>query len=123
MTDRVFKNRLIDLYKIIIARSDINAAMDSCDLMLGNVKDFYKDYKKGLYVPLLNAIIICYARPFSQNKPFGPINSKWINNFDNRQKEIHHDLLFRRNRMIAHSDFNIRKIIIYPEKQYAYKIN
>lgn len=113
--DEAFKNRLTDLYKIVVARSDINAAMDACDIMLKEVKDFYEDYKHGKYTPILNAIIICYARPFTNNKPFGPLDKIWSVFSDKRHQEIHYDLIRFRHKMIAHSDFNVRKVIVYPK--------
>ena len=110
-----FRQKLIDLYKILIARSDITAAMDACDLMMREVKDFYEDYKHGKYTPILHAIIICYARPFTNNKPFGPLDKRWGEFNDQRHKRLHDDLITFRHKMIAHSDFSVRKVTIYPK--------
>jgi hypothetical protein len=113
--DEIFRQRLIDLYKMVVARSDITAALEACDLLLKEVRDFLEDYKHGKYTPLLNAIIICYARPFTNNKPFGPLDKKWSIFADTKQQDIHKDLINYRHKMIAHSDFNVRKVIIFPK--------
>ena len=56
--DKAFREQIIDVYKLLVARSDITAALNACDLMLNHVKDFFDDYKHGLYDPFLNSIII-----------------------------------------------------------------
>jgi len=106
-----FCKRKKELYKIVVARSDITAALNACELFLSRVKDL----GNGLYIPLLNAIIVCYSRPFSKNRPLGPLPKKW-HRFDNsRFQEIHKALLKLRNKAVAHSDLEIRKVFIIPK--------
>ena len=50
-----------ELYKIVVARSDITAALNACNLFLSRVKDFGDD----LYIPLVNAIIVGKLPPES----------------------------------------------------------
>jgi hypothetical protein len=115
MMDKVYRSKLSELYKLVVARSDITASMDSCDLMLKHVKNFFEDYKHGLYMPILHAIIICYARPFTENKPFGRLKDKWAKYSSREHKDIHKNLIDLRNKMIAHSDFMSREVIVYPK--------
>jgi hypothetical protein len=106
-----FCKRKKELYKIVVARSDITAALNACSLFLSRVKDFADD----LYIPLVNAIIVCYSRPFSRNKPLGSLPKKW-HGFDNsRFQEIHEGLLELRNKTVAHSDLEIRKVSVLPK--------
>jgi len=98
-------------YKIVVARQDIKAALDACKLFLAKVRSIGDD----LYFPLLTAIIVCYSRPFSNNKPFGPLAKKW-HAFDNAQlAETHKKILQLRDKTIAHSDLEIRKVFIFPK--------
>jgi len=99
-----------ELYKLAVARSDVTAALDTCNLLLPRVKSL----KDALYFPLLNAIIVCYARPFTQNKPFGPLSKKWQRFSSKRFQETHEVLLTLRDKTIAHSDLKIRKVFVHP---------
>jgi len=106
-----FSLRKKEFYKIVVARSDITAALKACELFLSTVKDLGDDS----YFPLLNAIIVCYSRPFSKNKPLGPLPKKW-HRFDNgRFQEVHETILELRNKTVAHSDLEIRKVFIIPK--------
>ena len=112
--DNAFREKIIEVYKLLVARSDVTAALDACDLMLKHVKDFLDDYKHGLYGPFLNAIIICYARPFTRNKPFGSLGEEWKSFSNAKHQQLHEDLIKYRDTMVAHSDFEIRKVVVYP---------
>lgn len=106
-----FCKRKKELYKIVVARSDITAALNACELFLSIVNDLGDD----LYIPLLNAIIVCYSRPFSKNKPLGPLPKKWRRFDSSRFQEIHKGLLELRNKTVAHSDLEIRKVFVIPK--------
>jgi len=111
----IFKNdnlssRKKEFYKIVVARSDITAALTACDLFLSKVKDLSDD----LYFPLLNAIVVCYSRPFTSNKPLGPLSEKWHKFHNETFQKTHETILSLRNKTIAHSDLEIRKVFIYP---------
>lgn len=104
-------SRKKQFYKIVVARQDIKAALDACRLFLSSVHGL----DDALYFPLLNAIVVCYSRPFSSNKPLGPLPKTW-HTFDNQKfAEIHKTILDLRNKTIAHSDLEIRKVLIFPK--------
>ena len=112
-------SRKKQFYKLVVARSDITAALNACELFLSRVKDL----GDRLYIPLLTAMVVCYSRPFSKNKPLGPLPKKW-HRFDNRRfQEIHKALLKLRNKTVAHSDLEIRKVFIIPKGARIRKTN
>lgn len=99
-----------DLYRLLVARSDMNASLRAADLIIKNVKSI-KD--RNLY-PLTTSVIVCYARPFTANKPYGSLPNKW-SKFDNSRYQTTHDkLLQARHELFAHSDMNVRKVLIVP---------
>jgi hypothetical protein len=99
-----------DLYRLLIARSDLNASLNACDLILKNVKSI-KD--ENLY-PLTTSVVVCYSRPFTVNKPYGSLPKKW-STFDKPQYQATHEkLLQSRHELFAHSDMNVRKAQIVP---------
>jgi hypothetical protein len=99
-----------DLYRLLIARSDLNASLNACDLILKNVTSI-KD--ENLY-PLTTSVVVCYSRPFTVSKPYGSLPRKW-SKFDKPQYQATHEkLLQARHELFAHSDMNIRKAQIVP---------
>jgi hypothetical protein len=78
-----------ELYQLAVARSDITAALKTCDLIIQQVKEIGND----LYQPLFHVIVIAYARPFTRNKPFGPLPSEWSKFSDPAFQEMHDDLV------------------------------
>jgi hypothetical protein len=107
--DLVFRKK--QLYKLVVARSDIAAAVNACDLFISRVKNVGDD----LYFPLLNAIVVCYSRPFSTNRPFGSLPNKWHKFANKKYQALHEKLIDLRDKIIAHSDLEIRKVYIYPK--------
>lgn len=107
-----------ELYRLAVARSDITSAMDSCGLLLGEVghltEDVYKAFQNKFYEPMLQAIIIAYARPFSRNSPCGRLEPKWAEFNDERLKKIHDIVLTMRDQAVAHSDLAERKVKVMP---------
>ncbi len=99
-----------NLYKLVVARSDIHASFNACKVFLDKVDNINHD----LYYPLYAAIIICYARPFSDNKPIGPLPKEWRGFSDRRLQLTHNDIISARNELIAHSDPKVRKAEIIP---------
>ncbi len=108
-----------ELYKLIIARSDITAALNVCDLFLKEVKGL----DHPLYYPLFCSIVICYARPFTDNRPLGRLPKKWTIFPNARAQWTHNKLISTRNELMAHSDFNIRGVQIIPAGVKHRKIN
>lgn len=99
-----------DLYKLLLARSDVSASLQGCKLLLEKVTQVGDD----LYYPLYSSIVVCYARPFTNNEPYGALPNKWAK-FDNSVfKDTHDKLIQARHELIAHSDMNVRKAYVVP---------
>jgi hypothetical protein len=99
-----------ELYQLAIARSDITEAMTTCDIMVEHVKDM----GSKLYQPLFHAIVVSYARPFTGNRPHGRLPAEWSKFPDPYFQEAHDKIIKARNQYIAHSDEEIRKVLIFP---------
>jgi hypothetical protein len=98
------------LYKLLIARTDISSCLSACKVMLNKVDGIGDE----LYYPLYSAIVICYSRPFTQNKPFGSLSKRWYQFPDSLLKATHDELLKARRELIAHSDMSVKETIIVP---------
>jgi hypothetical protein len=98
------------LFKLVIARVDMLTAEQTCELLL----DLTPDPGSPLYVALNNALVVAYARPFTNNKPLGALPARWQRFGDARQSELHADLLAARNRVVAHSQMFDGKVVIVP---------
>ena len=98
------------LYQLVVARSDITAAMTTCDLMIHHVQGL----GDHLYQPLFHAIVIAYARPFTHNKPLGPLSVQWSTFSNTPFQETHDELIRARHQFIAHSDEETRRVDIFP---------
>lgn len=99
------------LYKLAVARLDIAAAMNACDLLL----EHRPGIGEPLYAALNQALVIAYARPFTSNKPLGALPAKW-RRFDNpRHQELHDDLVATRHRAVAHSQAFAGRVLIVPK--------
>lgn len=99
------------LYKLILARNDITSALFACRFFIENVKDI----KNELWLSLQEAIIISYARPFTENKPLGPIRKSWNKMPNPEMQKIHNMILEARDKQIAHSDLEQNKVFIIPK--------
>lgn len=102
--------RKMELYKMLVARSDIDAARTSAELFLKTVRDIANE----LYYPLFTAIVICYARPFTNNAPYGALPNKWAKFPNEDLQDVHDSLMKARNEIVAHSDMSVRKAMIVP---------
>jgi hypothetical protein len=98
------------LYQLAVARSDIKDAMTTCELLIQHVEGL----GDKLYQPLFHAIVMAYARPFTRNQPLGPLPAEWSKFSNPHFQETHDDLIKSRHQFIAHSDEEIRKVIIFP---------
>jgi hypothetical protein len=98
------------IFKLASAVSDIRAAHQAAQYAAEKVDDMYH----ALWAPLQDAIVISYVRPFTANKPHGPLPEKW-SKFESRlQERIHADLIGLRHRVVAHSDGHVRQVIVVP---------
>jgi len=99
-----------DLYKLLIARSDLHASLQACELILKTVKSIEDD---NLY-PLTTSVVVCYSRPFTMNKPYGSLPGKWSRFKNPKYKNVHDSLLKARHEFFAHSDMKVRRAQIIP---------
>jgi hypothetical protein len=74
-----------------------------------------------LYWTLHNGIVISYCRPFTRNKPYGPLD--WTEFKTPASEDLHQELLDLRNKCVAHSDHDMRKVFIVPEGSQLFKTN
>lgn len=98
------------LVKLAVARTDILAACQVCDLLIQHKPDPHE----SLYAALNSALVVAYGRPFTTNKPLGALPAKWGRFANARHQELHEDLLRHRHQWIAHSDVGDRKVMIVP---------
>jgi len=98
------------LYKIHVAISDITAALRVCKFIESSINSINDE----AYYPLFAAVIICYSRPFSRNKPLGPLPDGWTHYNSQEFQDVHDRLIQARNELVAHSDINARKVKIVP---------
>ena len=103
-------HRKRDLHRLVVARSDITAALNACRLLIAEVKAVGDD----LYRPLLDAIVVSYSRPFTANKPLGSLPAKWSKFSDPRHQHVHDQILKMRHKFVAHSDPYERSVYIVP---------
>jgi hypothetical protein len=67
-----------------------------------------------LYYPLYCAIIVCYSRPFTDNKPHGSLGKKWYTFDEDFLDDTHKKVLSARHELIAHSDMTVKEAMIVP---------
>jgi len=98
------------LYRLLIARSDITAALNACDLILKNIETL----KDDLLYPLTTAVVVCYVRPFTENKPHGALPKRYTKFANPLHQKVHNELIKARHEAFAHSDMNIRRAQVVP---------
>lgn len=98
------------LYKLVVARSDFMEALFAARYVIANVHDPGDE----LWFPLQDAIVVSYARPFTGNRPLGPLAPEWSVFDDPELQRLHEDLVELRHKTIAHSDAVIRRVLIVP---------
>ena len=99
-----------DLYRLLVARSDLTAALAATRYILEHVKRMSDD----LWIPLQDAAIISYARPFTANKPFGPLPKAYATFDSPSLQKIHDNVIELRHKTIAHSDAHVRRVVVVP---------
>lgn len=100
-----------ELSKLLMARTDIIAAMNSAELMLERVTSISDD----LYYSIFTATIVCYARPFTNNKPYGSLPKRYGKFKNDLQTRTHQEIMSARHELIAHSDMTVRRAKIVPK--------
>lgn len=91
--DDVSEKDRINLYKIAIAHNDVTEALFTTRLFIKTVQDI----RDPNFQPLQDAIVIAYARPFTGNKPYGPLDKKWVTFNDHGLQRLHELLVKTRN--------------------------
>ena len=101
------------LHKLVVAISDIGYAHKACQHLINQGSTPKTD---PLYYQLYCAVVICYSRPFTPNRPYGALQKDWSNFPTPEQRRLHVRILEARNTMVAHSDHTRRRvgIIISP---------
>lgn len=97
-------------HKLAIAQSDLVHARAACRYFV----QYVSDIAHAIYYPLFVTIVICYARPFTDNDTLGRLPKKWGAFSDERLQRSHDLMLKTRNEVVAHSDETIRQIHIVP---------
>lgn len=99
-----------DLYRLLVARSDLTAAINAARYVIEHVKS----ESHPLWIPLQDAALVSYARPFTANKPFGTLPARYSKFDSPKLQELHEEILTLRHKTIAHSDADIRQIVVVP---------
>jgi len=97
------------LYRLAIARNDTRGAQQ-----IAIYAETYVREVNELWIPLQDAFVAAYARPFTSNKPFGPLASQWSKFGDAAKQVLHHELLQMRDELVAHADASQRSVVIFP---------
>jgi hypothetical protein len=98
------------LMKLAIAHQDMQTALATCDFILSNQSKI----EGRLLDSLKTAIIICYARPFTDNEQLGALSSGYAKFENKKYEQIHKSLIEARCKTYAHSDLSARNVIIHP---------
>ena len=73
-----------ELLKLMAARSDLSDARNSCKMLLEHAPELGSD----LNYPLTVAAIVCYARPFTANEPYGALPKRYLKTLEKEQKKF-----------------------------------
>lgn len=99
------------LARLIIAASDIRKAISASKQFKNNIKST----RHPLFETLQEATIIAYSRPFTANEGYGQLPSKYYKYQLKKHRQLHREVLTRRNRFVAHSDGDVRDVLIFSK--------
>ena len=104
-----------ELYRIYLVKVDMRLLSHFADYILENGADAYVQLSLNIKMALKIALIICYSRPFIENKDSyeiykESIEGQLIKNFDDEEIIIHKNILEMRNQEVAHSDAPIQDV-------------
>ncbi len=97
------------LYRLAVARNDVRGAQEIA--ILG---EEHSSEANELWIPLQDALVVGYGRPFTSNKPYGPLANRWSKFDDPGRQELHNEIIQLRNELVAHSDATQRRVVIFP---------
>lgn len=110
-----------ELHKLMLAQCDIDGARKTCEHLLtligshtSAVTGSHAGVDHPLYYPLMEAIVISYARPFVNNDRLGQLKKHWATFSNKRFQTTHVRILAARNELVAHSDPFVRQVKIVP---------
>jgi hypothetical protein len=110
-----------ELHKLILAHGDIHDSYSACRHFLSVIhpelsshSGSYAGMDHPLYWLLVSAIVVSYARPFTDNNGYGVLKRSWQQFGRPKRKEAHELLMTARHELVAHTDINIRKVKIVP---------
>jgi hypothetical protein len=98
------------LARLVVARASIHAAYEIAEYGDRNIKDV-KDPRR---IALQEALVVAYARPFTQNDGFGALPAAWSRFTDPQMQRRHDNAIELRHKIVAHSDVNEIRILVYP---------
>lgn len=99
------------LRSLIIAKSDMFGALSATEYFLKEVKDIHHP----LYRSFQDVIIVTYCRPFVESRGGVSIGDKHAKVRGRPDLyDMHCKLLKMRNKFVAHSDADIRTVVIVP---------
>lgn len=102
------RGKKTQLHKLLVAGHDIGEAAE----MFSRFRQPGGGMSYPLGVPLFQAGVVAYARPFTRNLPLGPLAARWSKFDDPSFQTIHDFLMNARNRYVAHGD--VREVQIVP---------
>jgi hypothetical protein len=102
--------RKVELLKLMSARSDFGGARHAARMLLEHAPELGSD----LNYPLLVAAVVCYSRPFTDNKPHGGLANRYERSLPEKLRAVHEEALRSRNEFFAHSDLRVRQAYICP---------
>lgn len=105
------------------SKSDFRAAKEAAQLLIDYIREQkisdIEAHSDPIYSALHCALVVCYAKPFGQNKPNIMLKIDDLDKYLNSaQKQLHSDLIDMRNKCIAHSDHEFRNTTVYPPGSY-----
>lgn len=109
MDDRQLGARRRSLARFALARADITAALQICELLLAQTH--MPDHHDAFW-PFHYAVVASYGRPFTDNKPLGALPATWGRFDQPRLQHIHDSVIELRHKTVAHSDLEHRPVII-----------
>lgn len=105
------KNSYRQLLRNKISQIDISVALNIGKIIIEN--HYHEQPEKREILNALNAaMIISYGRPFSGNdkgskNKLGDLPCKILSIYDDKENVMHKDLINRRNKIFAHSDYDM----------------
>ena len=97
-----------DLFKLIVARADVERMRKAVVLML----KCDESTKPDLYRALSDAAVIAYGRPFSHNSPYGPLPNRYGRFNDEELRSSHKETLRFRDAVVAHSEASHQDVFL-----------